>query len=55
MYCGYCHDVSTFCCPNEKCQELYSRAFVCKECGMNQSLICRYCGSKLIEEDEISI
>lgn len=53
MLCGYCHQFSTYCCPNKECRELYSRAFVCKECGMSQDMKCRYCGSKFVEEDEI--
>jgi hypothetical protein len=52
-YCGYCHHPATFCCPNAECREEHSRAWTCKECGMNQKLICQYCGSKLIEEDEL--
>lgn len=51
MLCGYCHDIATFCCPNEECWT-NSRAYVCKACSPKK-MRCIYCGEKLIEEDEL--
>lgn len=52
-WCGYCHDSTSFYCPNYECRCENSRASVCKECGMSQHLICQHCGSRFVEEDEL--
>ena len=49
--CGYCHDSSTYYCPNNQCDG--ARKSVCKECSMSINQRCQDCGSLMVEEDEL--
>lgn len=54
-YCGYCHDYATYFCndTDAKCSNDESRRHQCKRCAMDNKFICPYCGSDLVEEDEL--
>lgn len=50
-YCGYCHDIASMWCENEKCDG--NRKSVCKICAESQSCKCANCGERLIDVAEL--